>query len=56
MSLNLVACGIESPLSNELIRTVIQLRVDGGQKSVWTFKLDLFGNLIDKRDMSLLSV
>ena len=56
MSLNLVACGIESPLPNTLIRAVVQLKEEGENKSSWTFKLDLFGNLIDKGDMSLISL
>lgn len=59
-SINLRACGIESPLSNQFIQVVQQLHgmeggERGGAKSCATFKVDLLGNLIDIGDMTLLS-
>ena len=56
INLNLVACGIESPLPDEFIKAVNVLC--GGKKDAKkaaVLKVDLFGNLIDKKDMALLS-
>ncbi len=48
VTLNLVACGMESPLPDELIKLVLRLKADKGGPSI---KLDLFGNLIEKEDI-----
>lgn len=56
MSLCLAACGIESPLSKDFVRMVKLLqRKEEASMPHLSFKVDLFGNLIDKGDMSLLS-
>ena len=57
LDLNLVACGIESPLSDEFIRIVQLLKHTGRDETIAhaLFKVDLSGNLIDKREMNLFS-
>ena len=52
--LNLVACGMESPLPEELVKIVLRLkrRDDTGPR----VSLDLFGNLIEKEDMALMNI
>lgn len=49
LNLNMVACGMESPLPRELIEVVHLLRQRNKSE------VDLFGNLIDRNDMSLLN-
>lgn len=53
VNLNLVACGMESPLPEELVRLVLWLKEGKGGPTV---TLDLFGNLIEKDDMLLLKM
>jgi len=53
LALNLVACGMESPLPEELIRIILRLKRQGKGPRV---TLDLFGNLIEKEDMSLMNI
>ena len=54
-SINLRACGIESPLSNQFVRVVQQLHGISGVTDA-TFKVDLIGNLVDNGDMELLAL
>jgi hypothetical protein len=51
-SINLRACDIKSPLSNQFIQVVQQLHGVGGAGS---HKVDLVGNLIDNEDLELLT-
>lgn len=53
-SLNLRACGIESPLSNQFVQVVQRLH-QMGEKPRSLFKVVLLGNLIDIGDMSRLT-
>ena len=54
-SINLRACSIESPLSNQFVGVVQQLHGISGVTDA-TFKVDLIGNLVDNGDMELLAL
>ena len=50
-TLSLVACGIESPLSDEFVKVVKLLQSGDRTTKTAPFKVDMFGNLIDEQDM-----